>query len=268
TCSALPGLWLLRTYLVYGHPLMTWARLKKQWELKIPLEESLYTYMTRFPLVEHLHIHFFGLFGWLSSGILQIQNQALTGYTLILFTLAAAAFVWLFLDMTGWNCSDSPNIKTVPPAGSRKTFRILWAVSSAGIFVASTLWNPVFSDEILLRVIYSLFVSCGILALGGLIIRSGNRHTTLVYASLVTSAFFMMVAVWKLYGVYIQQHRFGAIHGRYFFPLIPLGVIGILYPATRLIRGRIPPVIVVVMAAGIAELGTFLLQVLPHYRQF
>ena len=76
--------------------------------------------------------------------------------------------------------------------------------------------------------------------------------------------FFSIVLIYKLYLIYLNRGCLGAMHGRYFYPVIPSLL---LFFSIALKRLKVPVSVIAtcVFIMACMELEVFLLQVLPFY---
>ena len=114
------------------------------------------------------------------------------------------------------------------------------------------------------RILFAaLLVFAGMAAFVPLLYVTEPLDRLMLYA-LVVFLFFTAVLLWQVYGIYLLDGRLRAIHGRYFYPVMPFMLAALAVSVYRL---RIPGLLLAVLTAGLAimELETFVLQALPFY---
>lgn len=243
----IPFLWLLRNYFLYGDPFMDYGKMKTQGGL---LADSFMDYMSGYPVLDHLYKHFFGLFGWITSDIMQIHGQPYIIYTVIGLLLVLGAYVWI----SSYFFSRYENKKTS-----------IFIVFAFTLLIPFVFLSHVLPDDLVPRVTFSVLPSLCLFGALLLVMRNVGQEVKLVSYALMVMMFFISVALWKIYLIYITEYRFGAIHGRYFFPLIPFIIMALVSPVVKLIKGRKFPVLVLAIIGLITELTVFLYQVIPFF---
>ncbi len=90
----------------------------------------------------------------------------------------------------------------------------------------------------------------------------------LSFYAITVFVFFALLLLWKLYSGYLHSGVTRAIHGRYFFPLIPMLLIGLLIPTLEKLKFREWPLLIIAIALGITELYVYVSTVLPFFIVF
>lgn len=252
-CS-LPGLWLLRSIILYGGPFVYAGDFLS--EIQEPLDVSFLEYMREHPVVRHLHIHFYGLFGWLTTGVIQLSGPSMRFFDFATLFFAFSSCFWLIQQQL----PESPYF----PSTTKKKLLLLgllWAIPLTSLF-----WNPALLQEsFLVRAAYSFLIGAFVAA-GFSFFMKPTLRQQIVNLCLLTSLFYVIIAFTKLYGIYVNEHRFGAIHGRYFFAILPLLLVGSYYPAFKLLKKHSFPLLLLSISAGAAELYANLYHLFPAYQ--
>lgn len=71
--------------------------------------------------------------------------------------------------------------------------------------------------------------------------------------------------LFQLYGIYLNDGRLRACHGRYLYPVVPFFLVALSVAVQRL---RVPKwsLIVIVLLLSVMELEAFIVQVIPFYQ--
>jgi len=276
---SVPLAWMARNMVYFGNPFYTSATDAKP-RLDVPLDHGLVDYLHLQPVFEHFMLNFYGLLGWIGTGMgelrwFQVDGLPRTVYSIVMFVLACmcAAYVLVLVRRALKDRFEGV------PAGfliswlrarvAGKHFErivillgLLTALLLAVYIGTQSYVAPVpFGLLRLASVALSIFVPVAAL---GLFLYPFEPVDRLFVCGQIILIFFGFIVLYEVYGVYLWDGRLRATHGRYFYPIIPLVL---LSAAIVLMRMRIPAIIVAVVAAVLAymELETFLFQALPLY---
>jgi len=279
----LPGLWMFRHFLAFGDPLATYDSLTPS-RLPEPLQCSFIEYISNLPVIDHLFRHFFGLFGWIGTGRGHISMARIGGIPLIIHAIIVLSFMLVTAyeltkrisvgfreekdSVNGYrSLIDSAQI-SLKKRGLTKIFVLL--IVLAVLFVAAfgflTIYRPPgFGGSIRFLVFMMLLCLCAAAPL--VFVLPLNKNYKISLYSLVIFGIFSILLLSKLYGMYLREGYMWGINGRYFYPLIPFLLMGLVLPAASLFRRKQWLLITLSIFMGLAEWMTFTQQVIPFYTQ-
>lgn len=244
-----PVLWLARNRMTTGHPLVYAAPETFRFG-------TLGGLLAREPVLDHTFKNFLGLIGWMGSGELrwfQISGLHLTPFLFAAAAVAVCAAVWLWRE-TG---SLRPTARGVARSMAIGAFAIALSPALRG------------SPAALLKGgLYALLLALPILGVPLLFERSSLSRELVASAQcvlLVFSAAYLW-NVWRGHAIYGQMR---AVHGRYFFAVLPFLLLGLAYPAALVWprRGfRDAALLALVALLGVTESAFFVTKVIPFYR--
>jgi hypothetical protein len=247
---AIPALWLLRNWKIVGHPLVysTPGSFSIRRLLRLLAEE---------PVFDHTFKNFLGLIGWMGSGELrwfQISGRFLAPFLLTALLAAGCAAVWLWKDTAG-----------LPP-GDRSLVRLLPLVVFAAALLPAL--PPDRPGALFKQVLYALLLALPLFSLALLFEKSDARRETIRSSQWVVLVFTAAYLwnVWRGHAIYGEMR---AVHGRYFFAILPFLLLAVAYPAALLWprgRGRDAALLGLLLLLGVTESAFFLLKVIPFYR--
>jgi hypothetical protein len=246
---AAPVLWLLRNRLTAGHPLVYAAR--------EPFSPGrLAQLLARDPVFDHTFKNFLGLIGWMGGGELrwfQISGGFLGVYLAAGLLVAGAAAVWL------WR--DSGRL----PAPGRLTLRLAAALAAAGGLLPALSGGPA---DFLKHALYSLVLAIPFFGLAVFFERSDAAREA-IRSSLWVVLLFLAAYLWNVWRGLAIYGQMRAVHGRYFFAVVPFLLLGIGGPAALLIRRwkwREAAWLGLLLTLGATEAAFFVWKVMPFYR--
>ena len=274
-----PLIWMLHNLDYHGDPIYT-ASTNAVWLLETPLTDSFYTYIHSHPVIDNFILHFYGLFGWMGSGDGNVRLLHVTGIprgafsliflaAMLVITASLLITLWqAFRTRTGWFAEKVSSLGWVSwlsltpvRAGLLASGLVMALASAVTIYIGSHPADPPMGEA---RILFAaLLAFAGVAALVPLLYVTEPLDRLMLYA-LVVFLFFTVVLLWQVYGFYLLDGRLRAIHGRYFYPVMPFMLAALAVAVYRL---RIPGLLLAVLTAGLAimELETFVLQALPFY---
>jgi hypothetical protein len=281
----LPALWMIWNQFHHGMLLPVRADvLPSGYRLEEnPLSESMLTFLSGHPVLEHFFINFIGMFGFGGTGggslkVLQVVSWQLGVYSLLALGLAVAVFAFLVLWLK--RCIESPSgagsssvadrvVMACRPLTSRRIFfwlSLLAAVLSA-VFVATQMGKTATPGGELRMVFYGFLTALLVLAVASRLKPGGEQLGVVAYAVLIMS-FFMAVFLYQLWGVYLQDGRMRATQGRYLFPLIPLMLLAAYIPLVHFFKKRKAGLVVALaLIMSLLEASVYLTQAFPFYEK-
>lgn len=252
TASILPSLFLIRNFFLFGTPFITFTDLGVVKVKSIGFIE----YLQINPVVEELFKNFFGAIGWTGVGRgdllwFQINGIYLLIIFLVLLIVSSFSFLWY--------------LKERFHAGSEMDFLlIIFAILTFGTILLSIFIskNYMFVQKILFTIILTIpFLSV-------FMIRKQEKKDLFLYLSLFIILFYYITFTSLFLITLYEQYGWArALHGRYFFPLIPLLIISYLYPAYRLFKPRQWIMVLIVALAALFEFSFFFQEVIPFFNQ-
>ena len=249
----LPGLWLLKNWLVHGDPLIDNAALRSR------SQPILDTGVVEFLSVSHpvfngLFNFFWGVFGWNGDGtgavrFLMLSSVAIQFYTAVGWIVALGALVWYF---------QINRRRGVLQVGS-----LVLIVLTMGTLIYAVVFHnsplPLYRSLLYVCVLSTLILSALTFA------ETKSISASLAYNALLVVTFFTLAFLLRMKENYEMLHHLGGFHGRYFFPLIPMLVMAYVYPAYRAISPRTWLLLGGCLAMGVSEIRVFALRVVPYF---
>ena len=274
-----PLAWMARNVVHFGNPFQT-AAFTAGSGLAKPLQHGFFDYLHLQPVFEHYVLNFYGLFGWIGTGVGQCVFYQVDGlprsiFSMLLFGLAAI-FAFYVLELAGHAFRHRYPIVSEDSLLSRMGNLIAENQSRRVIVVLAIVLAILFSGYIgttsfrtsslggclrLLAVSILIFAGIVALALSFLIHDSTDR---IALYGMVLLVFFGAVVLYQTYGLYLYFGQMRATHGRYFYPVMPL----VLLSAARAVRQlRVPTIVVAVFALLLVcmELETYVFQAIPFF---
>jgi hypothetical protein len=288
-----PGLWMIREYFKYENPLKaTGLIIAKQSQVTgHTLNISFLEYLSHNSVIEQFFAHFWGLFGW--SGryaapykmhLIRISGEPLIIYYVITSLLIFPGIIYLLFYLKNRRFKSSNAMQTHHPSIASLLQKMVGPVVSSSWFpriVSVVLGGVVFF--FLFRMIlpstersFQTIIQTGVFtAMSILIFLSAlnffvrmDVRARLSFYAITVFVFFAILLLWKLYSGYLHSGVARAIHGRYFFPLIPMILIGLLIPTLEKLKFREWPILIIAIALGITELYVYVSSVLPFFIVF
>lgn len=276
-----PILWMARNFYHFGTPIIAAKDLRGN--SKQPLEDqSYFDYASQFPVYDELQKHYIGLFGWMGNGtgrLLDVSGSPLVYYSLLITLVAITLHIFIFsrANTAKHNLAGILKRKRLPKFPlirysvmmlNRANFyigsQIFFCASLFGFLLAKSTTSS--ADGAVLRVVSSILLfTSGVGALFVIFERAGPRERFIKY-SLIIFTFFSFVLLTQLYGVYVSQHRYGAIHGRYFFPMLPFLVVALSVVLNRFSFAN-PVAVIIAINCVVIEAYVFFDQVIPFYER-
>lgn len=266
----LPLPWFIRNYLEFGTPLATAHTLPTNKFLleDNPLNVSIIDFLSKVPFYEHFFINFFGLFGWIGTGKgmtthwVQISGIPLEAYTYITFIIVSISLV-LFLkyiqkSFFGYKCHTDLFSQKIYVVSSLFIAFVLGYILIDNLYTVHTISGH-FRKFIFIELLVLSFLSTMLLFFPHRI-----EYKIRIYAIVVFS-FFAVVITWKLYGIYLLDGRMRATHGRYFYPLIAMLMIGVFMPVLKYLKPKRSAMLFVVIILIVLESMTIFRQAIPWY---
>jgi hypothetical protein len=275
----IPVLWTLRSYLHVGDPFVIAGGLKPS---SIKVADSFIDFISKADVLDAIYVHFWGLFGLIEK-LSEIQLERIGGWPLAFYSWAVLLVMLMMLLVMVWRFfvmkrSVSPvNESSTPKSliqcwyhrigGSRTPFVISWVLLFLAVLLAvyvhKFLYSPSGGEVRLLFFAGSAFVLCAALVV---FLKSLDVDERIVCYSLLIIAFFVSIFLCKLYWIYLGAGWARALHGRYFFPLIPLMLVAAFIPLIRWLKLPSWVPVVFAIAFAIAEMAAILEQVIPLWK--
>jgi hypothetical protein len=249
---AVPGIWLVRNFIEYGNPFATAVNTIIDFRRQDnPLEITFIEFIRTQPAIEHFFVHFFGLIGWAGVGHgsltwFQLRPPFLTLYTWVAFLVAFLALIW-FSYTTIRSYSEerilAPSASPSPIEKSYSYVKVFHSYSFAVVFglivlLTLTMAHQIVSVNIspwliipLFGIIFLLFI----ISLMVFVFPVEQKQRPMFYA-IVILAFFSLILLWQVYNVFLLDGRLRATHGRYFYPVLGMVVIGLVVPALLILE--------------------------------
>ncbi len=246
---AVPSLWLIRNYIVYGNPFATASSITIKHDPFSKLANlSFPVFLHRYPVLEHFYTNFFGLIGWKGSGagklhMFQISPPFLTFYEILGLAVYGFTITWCIKAISSNHTRTSSNL----PAQDNTLYlylsarlmtynkKILWPVTSVatGCVVLATpcLVKTTAASWLVVPTFISIFLVF-LLATTVFLVPVPRPQRFAFYAVLIV-AFFSAVLLWKIYRISQLDGQMRATQGRYFYPILGFIIIGFVIPALR-----------------------------------
>jgi 4-amino-4-deoxy-L-arabinose transferase-like glycosyltransferase len=275
----LPALWLLRSFLYLGSPT------KVVGGSLMPssnVQESFIDYISKTDALESIYIHFWGMFGFAGKfrdhTLLRIDGWPLDFFSwvslllvlILIFVIVGRFFVMKRNENPVNAASDPKSIIEMWYGLIRKSKApaiISWLLLTGAVLLGIFAYHFIYSSPG--GELRRLFFATGVFALCVspiVFFKPYELEERLVCYGLLVITFFISVFLCKLYWIYLGSGWARALHGRYFFPLIPVILVAFSLPLIR--WQKIPSWVPVLMAAGfaLAEMATMLGQAIPFWR--
>ena len=246
---AVPVLWLARNRVTAGHPLVYAAP-----ESFHP--GRLARLLAVEPVADHTVKNFLGLIGWMGNGTLrwfQISGAYLAAYLFAALLAAGAAAAWLWKDVGSLRPAPRLFVRLLPIA----------AFTAA---LAPALRAPVHGAA--KQLLYALLLAVPFFGAALLFERSDTSRELLRSAQGVILVF-LAAYFWNLWRGHAIYGQFRAVHGRYFFAILPFLMLGVGYPAVRAWSPgprRDAALAALVALLAVAETAFLVAKVIPFYR--
>jgi hypothetical protein len=242
----LPGIWMLRSYMQYGIFLSTWSSVMGDFTEAEILKTSLYQYLTTTHIIDSLYTSFFGEFGWAGQGglcrVLLLKNSLhfMPLYQCVGGLFAFLSFIFYIknnMTMHGWKIPYNIFFAVLLflfflffgiPVKHDSLFQMIFYAALLSMFVFSFQTIPLIIIECRKFILIS---NEYLLSNKEVLIR--NKF---IYFSLFVCFFYTFIFIVKLNTFYEIFHVLRANHGRYWFPIISLLVIGFVLPAFKLVN--------------------------------
>ncbi len=261
---AAPIAWMARNYYHFEDPFYTASS-----AIPSQLEHSFFYYLERFPVIDNLLVHFYGLIGWTTPGVngttfLGIAGGARIYFGIVLILLSLILILGLLKDI-----KFSP--KTVCNVYSAE--RLKFYVAYFFIFFSTSFIILIYINSHTGTSPYNMLIVAALLLVWPCIIAVGllpfcrNPEDQIMMMGMVVFIFFTAVLMNAIYNVYITQNRFGAIHGRYFYPVMPFILLSTAVAIKKINFSNFILALVVVGLA-VAEMHSFVIQAIPFYWSF
>lgn len=281
TTLLLPGMWMLRTFHLFGVPFVDADRFNVTTE--VLSNATLFDYLSKTAALETIYVFFWGMFGF-AGPYREIGLLGIGQWPLAFFSLLSVVLVWLvaFIIVRRFFVGGERSV-SVPGSSSISLIELWYNLLGNRRSKVIACWGLLFWAGLLsvfaYLVIYSsqgvggqirslfyagsVFIMC---AAAVVFCRMLEQDERLVCYALLIMAFFVSVFIWNIYGGYrLLGYPWGTM-GRYFFPLIPWMLVTISLPLTRWLKIPSWTPVVFAVAFAIFEMATFLGQVIPLWR--
>ncbi|MCP1663314.1 4-amino-4-deoxy-L-arabinose transferase-like glycosyltransferase [Methanocalculus sp. AMF5] len=252
TAAILPGFYLVRNWILFSNPFIISVDMDKTVNIK---SVGLIEYLQINPVIDHLFKNFFALIGWTGTGNGDVLLFQISGNFLLLLVIS----LFIILSLSFWEyIQEIINLK------EREKYLIIGFIILTFIIIYMHLF---FNKEYILPqgLLYSIILTIPFFSLA--LIKSMSGDNLFRYFSLTIIAFyfiafiyFFMIPLYETFGV------LRAMHGRYFFPLIPLLIICYIYPAYKLIKPQQWVLFLIIIGAALFELSFYLFGVIPFFQ--
>ena len=269
-----PVMWMARNVFYFSNPFYT-AGNHVSWQLKTPLNDTLFEYINKLPVFEHFFLQFYGILGGGGTGRGVLKWFMIGGVPrsffsiLMLMMMLLIAFFIIFLMCRSFKTENSAEqeyqnllskiylfLKPVRKYALISTFSI-------AIFFSFAIFMNSFPASIIRNLFVVFFVFAGVSASGPLLYEKDLLSRFLLY-SMLLCMIFATVLLWEVYGIYLKDGRLRATQGRYFYPIIPFFIAALSIVVKRF---KIPAWLIcgLVVALAVMELEVFVLQAIPFY---
>jgi hypothetical protein len=273
-----PAAWMIRNMLHFGNPFFVSGSGSPG--MAEPLGHSFFYYLHFNPVLEHFIQRFYGMFGHLGTGrggvlLCHAEGLPLDVFSVLLWGLASVAVAYVGVlaccamrPIRGRITDDSVLGWMSGFLERHRCARALVIVSflgalllSASIGMASYKVDSLPGNLRIWAVVLLVFAS---LAGAALLFLTPDPADRVALYGLAVLLFFSAVLLYRVYGAYLGCGFERAIHGRYFYPVVPGFLLSIAIALKRL---RMPACVAVAVALALAcmELDTFVLQAIPFY---
>jgi len=222
----LPGYWMTRNFILFGNPLIDATYFAKA--SGITTKINILNYLQNQQVIEQTFRNFIALIGWQGTGkgevlLFQVSGLYLLIYSLFLLILVLGSFFW-YIKFSYKHINGKGKYALI--------FSVIFLLSSYFLIFSSKNYP-----------IYRQFLYSLLFAIFPFIILSFEnkiaKEDKLMIYSLWPILIFLISYILKLKELYEISGILRAVHGRYWFPLIPLLVIAFIFPFFKLLNSYI-----------------------------
>jgi len=283
----LPGVWLIRNWIVYGDPFALASRLlpfaekgtflSKFCSPKLELSTPFFSFLQSQPAIEHFFVNFVGLMGGFGKGLgqsamFQIQYPFLTLYELTGVFICLLAFTWYLKTIVlSFSQKNTNNVnfsiidKVYTHSGRLSTYGIFSVLITAGCVLVFS--HAIISSTVaswLIIPLFTLIFAVCFLAISVFVVPIQSKQRQIFYCALMF-AFFSTVLFLRIHKGFLSWGVPRATHGRYYYPLLGIFIVGFIVPGL-LMLGRFAERIALPVAIVICfnEAAFYFIKVLPY----
>ena len=267
---SIPMLVICRNIYNFNTPIFTSINLS---ELTTKSNISLLDYIHTYPIFDILIQHFYGLFGWMGNGWGEVKLLVTSGSPLIFFSFLLL-FTSLLLTISSLSLSNkfyNENFtiqKKTQFLNKNYTRKLTIAI---GIIIAFTLSYIICFTNYstgtlpervrLCAVFFTLFSGLNSIFIS--FYTKGYIDRISIYNKIIF-LFFSLILINKLHDIYQMRGELGAMHGRYFYAILPFLLIDIGFIIKKF---NIPSsvLLIITFILSYMELISFTTQVIPFY---
>ncbi len=276
---SIPLAWMLRNVLYFGNPFHT-SDPNTEGKLGEALGESFFEYLYLQPVFEQLLNHFYGLIGWMGTGggkvkLLTVHGLPFAFFSILIFCLAFIFVLYVILlsyrtfRLTHFRMTAN---SIVGWAGSiiegKKCYKAVMIISFfAAILISGYIGMISYAAPTFLgvaRIITVVLLIFGGIVSFALLFLSNDPVDRIALYGVVLFLFFGSFLLYKVYSIYLVRGQLGAMHGRYFYPVIPALLLSFSIALKRL---RVPIIAIAIFVTFLAcmEIETIVMQAIPFY---
>jgi hypothetical protein len=267
---SLPAAWMLRNFFVYGNAFQTATSSRS---LSEPLQTSIFSFLASFNVIEGFLLHFYGLFGWVHYGLTALRGLPLVAFTLLLIVFSLV----LLIHFTKITIYHKITGQAVQPRFA-ETFignnflsilflrcrRILSFVLIVIVFFILTYFSMKGGLGMNIRLVaISVIVALGAGAIISVLCDYEDKNR-LFYYGLLAFFFFSFIIFFQIYEIYLKLGQLRAIHGRYFYPVLPWLLASVSLAFAHLVWGQRLLILLFIILI-IAETDAYINQVLQFF---
>lgn len=263
--------WMARNYYQYSNVFYT-SSTNGKWQLEEPLNESFLVFLEKQPVIEHFLLHFYGIIGWIGTGVGKLTWFQITGFPRSVFTLLllglAVVLTYQFIVHNRRHFVGNmlwPNHKGGGLLSTLNIYSLVVTLASAltiFFFMILMFFSLKGSNEMNLRLFgFALIFSIGVGSFLTIFLKSHAEEKVFMYG-LAAFSFFCLILVIQIYGIYLLDGRLRATHGRYLYPVIPWLIVSCAL-AIKNYAWANGILFVIFVAVVLAEVDSYINQVLP-----
>lgn len=283
---SLPSLWLLRNFIYFGNPFYN-ATTDSPDYLEVPLDDSLWQYLSDNPVINEFVKNYIGLIGWGGTAGGRLYWFQVTGlpqsiFSVFIFLAILAILAYLVYSIFNKVITRSNSInynKHILKYASiislvshfsinnlPRQFLIYSSISLGAVLGISFLQitnSPTdFFGQLRIATVALMIFSFPI-SIVALCFQTSTHQRLIIYSCL-TFLFFSTILLIEIYEIYLKSGAVKATHGRFYYVVLPIMLASFGIAIDKL---NFPKTFMVVSAIilTLSELQIFLAQVIPFY---
>jgi hypothetical protein len=212
------SLWMARNITHFHNPLPDASLLKVY--PKVLSDMGFFEYMKAYPIWQIVLLSFFALIGWMGTVVGNVVTVQINGVAAALYTAPILL------------CAASAILGTSPTLQRRSAERFyVPALAIAAFWMCLSMRKYDFATWACITLFLALVWTSAASLLASF--RSNSPHAWLIFTGCVCVFFFSIVYYQHIWESYTQISKVKALHGRYFYTVMPFMALVLLWPLRR-----------------------------------